>query len=67
MGWTVSTHFIPNILNCSQKRIQEVFHKARASLEAKEEIMRAIYEQTYDVRADLNNALIMFCQVRPRV
>ena len=46
-----------------QERIQKVFDDARAGLEAKEEIIRAMYEQTYDVRADLNNALIMFCQV----
>ena len=49
-----------------QQRIQAVFDNAHAGLEAKEEIICAIYEQTYDVRADLNDALIMFCQVSSR-
>ena len=46
-----------------QNRIQKVFNEAYEGLDKQEAIMRNIYEQTYDVRADLNDALLMFCQV----
>merc|ERR1712038_1208742 len=45
-----------------QNRIQKVFNDAYEGLDKQEEIMKNIYEQTYDVRADLNDALLMFCQ-----
>ena len=47
-----------------KKRIDEHIQKYRDDLYGKELLINEMVEQSYDIRLDLNDALLMFCQVK---